>query len=67
MTGAGRLSWLDTSPADYDARLTAPGHKRDSEDQAALFYVPTPTRARNGGQPAQMDGQGDLFSGDDQP
>jgi hypothetical protein len=37
--------WGAMSPADFDQRLTARGHKREHEDQAGLFYVPAPTRA----------------------
>jgi hypothetical protein len=60
-TGEPRVSWLQTSRADYDARLTAKGHKRDGADQAGLFYVATPTADRPAPVREELDGRGDLF------
>jgi hypothetical protein len=58
------VSWLAMSPADYDARLTARGHKRAAEEQPGLFYVPTPTRETAAPRRQELDGQAALFGGD---
>ena len=55
------VPWLGTSPADYDKRLAVRGHKRDSADQPALFFTPTPTAGRPAPARVELPGQGDLF------
>lgn len=61
-----QVRWDQTSPADYDKRLAVKGHKRPPADQGGLFYVPTPTREATPATAApELDGQGELFGGDD--
>jgi hypothetical protein len=57
-------SWLDTSQADFDKRLAVKGHKRDSADQAGLFFTPTPTAARPAPARVELPGQDVLFGGE---
>ena len=58
------VSWLATSPADFDKRRAVKGHKRDGADQGSLFYAPTPTADRKAA-PAreELPGQLDIFGG----
>jgi hypothetical protein len=58
-------TWLSTSPADYDTRLAVKGHRRDSDAQADLFYVPTPTREARPAVREELPGQAGLFGDDD--
>ena len=55
------IPWLATSPADYDRRMAVKGHKRDSADQAALFFTATPTTGRPAPVREELPGQAPLF------
>ena len=55
--------WGEMSPADFDARRADRHHKRAAEDQAALFYVPTPTAEHKAPAREQITGQVDIFGG----
>ena len=61
MSTADRVSWLETSPADFDRRRLARGYRPPRDDQPGLFYVPAPTAERKSAEQAELDGQGSLF------
>lgn len=63
--GEERVSWLETSRADYDARLTAKGHRRPTAGQGGLFHVATPTAERPAPVREELPGQSDLFGADE--
>ena len=61
------MNWGEFSPADFDARQADKRALRAAKTaaeagQAGLFFVATPERERAQQQPAEMDGQTDLFS-----
>ena len=59
------VSWLATSPADFDKRLAVQGHRRDGADQAALFFTATPTADRKAARAREeLPGQLDIFGGE---
>jgi len=58
---ADRVSWLETSPADFDRRRLVKGYRPARDDQPGLFYVPAPTAERKRAGSGELDGQGSLF------
>lgn len=59
------VTWLDTSPADYDRRRAVRGYRAASADQPGLFTVATPTAPRKATPgTAELPGQLDIFGGE---
>ena len=61
MSSPEPVSWLETSPADFDRRRLVKGYRPPRGDQPGLFYVPAPTAERKRAGSGELDGQGSLF------